>query len=31
MGEDVRSPIVPIGDEARVEVESAMRHAGLLN
>ena len=31
MGEDVRSPIVPIGPETRAEVESAMRHAGLLN
>jgi 4-hydroxy-tetrahydrodipicolinate synthase len=29
--EDVRSPIVPIGQETRVEVESAMRHAGILN
>ncbi len=31
MAEDVRSPIVPVGAETRVEVESAMRHAGLLN
>lgn len=31
MGEDVRSPIVPVGPETRAEVESAMRHAGLLN
>ena len=31
MSEDVRSPIVPVGTETRAEVESAMRHAGLLN
>jgi 4-hydroxy-tetrahydrodipicolinate synthase len=31
MGEDVRSPIVPVGPETRAEVESALRHAGLLN
>jgi 4-hydroxy-tetrahydrodipicolinate synthase len=31
MREDVRSPIVPVGPETRGEVESAMRHAGLLN
>jgi len=31
MAEDVRSPIVPVGPEARAEVETAMRHAGLLN
>jgi len=31
MREDVRSPIVPVGPETRDEVESAMRHAGLLN
>ena len=31
MAEDVRSPIVPVGAETRAEVESAMRHAGLLN
>ena len=31
MSEDVRSPIVPVGPETRAEVESAMRHAGLLN
>jgi 4-hydroxy-tetrahydrodipicolinate synthase len=31
MAEDVRSPIVPVGPETRTEVESAMRHAGLLN
>jgi 4-hydroxy-tetrahydrodipicolinate synthase len=31
MREDVRSPIVPVGQETRAEVESAMRHAGLLN
>jgi 4-hydroxy-tetrahydrodipicolinate synthase len=31
MSEDVRSPIVPVGAETRAEVESAMRHAGLLN
>jgi 4-hydroxy-tetrahydrodipicolinate synthase len=31
MREDVRSPIVPVGPETRLEVESAMRHAGLLN
>jgi 4-hydroxy-tetrahydrodipicolinate synthase len=29
--EDVRSPIVPVGPETRAEVESAMRHAGILN
>ncbi len=31
MAEDVRAPIVPVGPETRQEVESAMRHAGLLN
>jgi 4-hydroxy-tetrahydrodipicolinate synthase len=31
IAEDVRSPIVTVGDETRAEVESAMRHAGLLN
>jgi 4-hydroxy-tetrahydrodipicolinate synthase len=31
MREDVRSPIVSVGAETRAEVESAMRHAGLLN
>jgi 4-hydroxy-tetrahydrodipicolinate synthase len=31
MAEDVRSPIVAVGAETRGEVESAMRHAGLLN
>jgi len=31
LSEDVRSPIVPVGPETRAEVESAMRHAGLLN
>jgi 4-hydroxy-tetrahydrodipicolinate synthase len=31
MAEDVRSPIVTVGSETRAEVESAMRHAGLLN
>jgi 4-hydroxy-tetrahydrodipicolinate synthase len=31
MAEDVRSPIVTVGAETRAEVESAMRHAGLLN
>ena len=31
IAEDVRAPIVPVGPETRQEVESAMRHAGLLN
>jgi 4-hydroxy-tetrahydrodipicolinate synthase len=31
MAEEVRSPIVTVGAETRAEVESAMRHAGLLN
>ncbi len=31
MREDVRSPIVTVGPETRAEVDSAMRHAGLLN
>jgi len=31
MPEDVRSPIVAVGPETRAEVDSAMRHAGLLN
>jgi len=31
MAEDVRLPIVPVGPETREEVQSAMRHAGLLN
>jgi 4-hydroxy-tetrahydrodipicolinate synthase len=31
MREDVRSPIVTVGPETRTEVDSAMRHAGLLN
>jgi len=31
MREDVRSPIVAVGPETRAEVDSAMRHAGLLN
>jgi 4-hydroxy-tetrahydrodipicolinate synthase len=31
MREDVRSPIVPVGAETKAEVQSALRHAGLLN
>jgi len=31
MAEDVRCPIVTVGPETREEVQSAMRHAGLLN
>src|SRR5882724_2270168 len=31
MREDVRSPMVTVGPETRAEVDSAMRHAGLLN
>jgi 4-hydroxy-tetrahydrodipicolinate synthase len=31
IGEDVRSPMVPVGDETRAEVDAALRHAGLLN
>jgi len=31
MAEDVRSPIVTVGQETRAAVEGAMRHAGLLN
>lgn len=31
MREDVRSPIVPVGEETRAEVDAALRHAGLLN
>lgn len=31
MADDVRAPIVTVGPETREEVESAMRHAGLLN
>lgn len=31
MSEEVRSPIVEIGAETRAEVDSAMRHAGLMN
>jgi 4-hydroxy-tetrahydrodipicolinate synthase len=31
MAEDVRSPIVTVGTETRAEVQSALRHAGLLN
>jgi 4-hydroxy-tetrahydrodipicolinate synthase len=31
MAEDVRSPIVTVGPDTREEVESAMRHAGVLN
>ena len=31
MAEDVRSPIVTIGQETRAAVDGAMRHAGLLN
>ena len=31
MADDVRPPIVTVGPETRAEVESAMRHAGLLN
>ena len=31
MAEDLRLPLVPIAAETRTEVESAMRHAGLLN
>jgi 4-hydroxy-tetrahydrodipicolinate synthase len=31
MREDVRSPIVRVGAETRTEIESAMRHAGILN
>lgn len=31
MGEDVRSPIVPVGDDTRAQVDAALRHARLLN
>lgn len=31
MREDVRSPMVTVGPETKAEVDSAMRHAGLLN
>lgn len=31
MREDVRSPIVTVGDETKAKVDSALRHAGLLN
>jgi 4-hydroxy-tetrahydrodipicolinate synthase len=31
MAEDVRSPIVTVGAETKAELESAMRHAGILN
>lgn len=31
MSADVRAPIVAVGPETRAEVESAMRHAGVLN
>jgi 4-hydroxy-tetrahydrodipicolinate synthase len=31
MSEDVRSPIVPVGEETRGQVDAALRHAGLLN
>ena len=31
MAEEMRSPIVPVGEETRAEVQAAMRHAGLLN
>ncbi len=31
MREDVRSPMVTVGDETRAAVDSALRHAGLLN
>ena len=31
MSEEVRSPMVPVGDETRDEVKAALRHAGLLN
>ncbi|HEX2255263.1 MAG TPA: 4-hydroxy-tetrahydrodipicolinate synthase [Afifellaceae bacterium] len=31
MREDVRAPMVPVGDETRAEVDAALRHAGLLN
>jgi 4-hydroxy-tetrahydrodipicolinate synthase len=31
MAEDVRSPIVTVGQETRAAVDGAMRHAGLLN
>jgi 4-hydroxy-tetrahydrodipicolinate synthase len=31
MADEVRPPIVAVGEETRDEVKSAMRHAGLLN
>jgi 4-hydroxy-tetrahydrodipicolinate synthase len=31
IAEDVRLPITPVGDETRQAVDSALRHAGLLN
>ena len=31
MREDVRSPIVMVGEETRAKVDSALRHAGILN
>jgi 4-hydroxy-tetrahydrodipicolinate synthase len=31
MAEDVRPPMVPVGEETRGEVKAALRHAGLLN
>ncbi|SER03067.1 4-hydroxy-tetrahydrodipicolinate synthase [Faunimonas pinastri] len=31
MSEDLRSPLVTIGDETRREIDAALRHAGLLN
>jgi 4-hydroxy-tetrahydrodipicolinate synthase len=31
MREDVRSPIMPVGEGTRAEVDAALRHAGLLN
>ncbi|HEX2256647.1 MAG TPA: 4-hydroxy-tetrahydrodipicolinate synthase [Afifellaceae bacterium] len=31
MREDVRAPMVPVGDDTRAEVDAALRHAGLLN
>lgn len=31
MSDEVRSPIVTVGSETRAEIESAMRHAGILN
>jgi 4-hydroxy-tetrahydrodipicolinate synthase len=31
MAEDLRAPMVPVGEETRGEVKAALRHAGLLN